>query len=73
MQALIESEMQLMELDTSRPRGVYGQVQSSDPKEHFLDGRTIIDMDNGEEEFDFDDSNEKTAIYRPSKASSSGE
>nr|XP_027094367.1 uncharacterized protein LOC113714624 isoform X5 [Coffea arabica] len=73
MQALIESEMQLMELDTSRPRGVYGQVQSSDPKEHFLDDRTIIDMDCGEEEFDFDDSDEKTAIYRPSKASSSGE
>ncbi|XP_027148367.1 uncharacterized protein LOC113748956 isoform X2 [Coffea eugenioides] len=73
MQALIESEMQLMELDTSRPRGVYGQVQSSDPKEHFLDDRTIIDMDYGEEEFDFDDSDEKTAIYRASKASSSGE
>lgn len=73
MQALIESEMQLMESDTSPPRGVYGQVQSSNPKEHFLDDRTIIEMDYGEEEFDFDDSDEQTAIYEPSKALSSSE
>lgn len=71
MQALIESEVQLMELDTSPPRGAYGQVQSSNPQEQFLDDRTIIEMEYDEEEFDFEDSDEKTSIYQPSKALSS--
>lgn len=64
MQALIESEVQLMESDISPPRRQYAQVQSSDPNELYLDDRTIIEMDYDEEEFDFDDSDEKTSIYR---------
>ncbi|CAI9116323.1 OLC1v1017438C2 [Oldenlandia corymbosa var. corymbosa] len=69
MQALIESEVQLMESEMSPQRGKGTHADSSDPEE-FLDDRVVTEMDYGEDDFDFDEGYENAAVYRRSKLSS---
>ncbi|KAK3019878.1 hypothetical protein RJ639_004186 [Escallonia herrerae] len=65
MEALIESEMQTIEMDNTPESGQVSQVQLSEAQEDHLDDRTIIEMDyEGEDELDFDDSDEKLLLYR---------
>ncbi|XP_049392128.1 uncharacterized protein LOC125856586 isoform X3 [Solanum stenotomum] len=62
MEALIESEMQIIGLDsTSLATQQYSQVKSSEPQEN-LEDRIIVEMDYGEDELDFDDDDEKTLV-----------
>lgn len=63
MEALIESEMQIMGLDTSPATRQYSQVESSETQEH-LEDRIIVEMDYGEDGLDFDDDDdEKTLVH----------
>ncbi|KAK3033890.1 hypothetical protein RJ639_033525 [Escallonia herrerae] len=65
MEALIESELQTIEVDNTPASGQVSQVQLSEVQEDRLDDRTIIEMDyEGEDELDFDDSDEKLLLYR---------
>ncbi|KAK2984655.1 hypothetical protein RJ640_006638, partial [Escallonia rubra] len=65
MEALIESEMQTIELDNTPASGQVSQVQLSEAQEDHLDDRTIIEMDyEGEDELDFDDNDEKLLLSR---------
>lgn len=59
MQALIESEMQSIDSDTSPLRGKDFQFQSSEAKEHCVDDRTIIEFDYDFEEYDLMDAGKK--------------
>ncbi|XP_006353989.1 thiamine pathway transporter THI73-like [Solanum tuberosum] len=62
MEALIESEMQIIGLDSTSPATQqYSQVKSSEPQEN-LEDRIIVEMDYGEDELDFDDDDEKTLV-----------
>lgn len=61
MEALIESEMQIIGLDTSPATQQYSQVKSSEPQEN-LEDRIIVEMDYGEDELDFDDDDEKILV-----------
>ncbi|KAI3465114.1 hypothetical protein Pfo_021777 [Paulownia fortunei] len=64
MEAIIESEMHLIESD-SHSRGIHFHIQSAETKELNLDDRTMIaepfDDDDGS---DYDDGDEKTLISR---------
>lgn len=67
MDALIESEMQLIDSDNLTAEGQYSQVMGAEQKfEVNTDERTIIEMDyEGEEDaLNFDDSDEKMVLYR---------
>ncbi|MCE0481776.1 hypothetical protein HAX54_039821 [Datura stramonium] len=64
MEALIESEMQLLALDPSSLSGQYSLVKSSENQESFLDKTTVEEMDFGEDGLDFEDGDDKTLIYR---------
>lgn len=65
MEALIESEMQLLALDASSVSGEYSLVNSSEIQESYVDEKTTIDevvySENG---LDFEDGDDKTLIYR---------
>lgn len=65
MEALIESEMQIIGLDNSPTTQQFSQVKSSEFQEH-LEDRIIVEMDYGEDGLDFDDDDEKTLVnHRP--------
>ncbi|XP_060198853.1 uncharacterized protein LOC132627494 isoform X1 [Lycium barbarum] len=65
MEALIESEMQIIGMDTFPATREYSQVKSSEPQEH-LEDRIIVEMDYGEDGLDFDDDDEKTLVHHHS-------
>lgn len=67
MEALIESEMQQIDLDITPARGQYADVRYSESKELYEHGRAVVEMD------DFDDSDEKLLLYRQSTFSNLGE
>ncbi|XP_031098037.1 uncharacterized protein LOC116002127 isoform X2 [Ipomoea triloba] len=64
MEARVESEMQLIELENSALRRQYAQGQPSETEDIHPDDRTVIDVEYGEEELDFDESDEQMLIYR---------
>lgn len=62
MEALIESELQIIGLDSTPPANQpYSQVKSSELQEN-LEDRIIVEMDYGEDELGFDDDDEKTLV-----------
>ncbi|KAK4374385.1 hypothetical protein RND71_005062 [Anisodus tanguticus] len=64
MEALIESEMQLLPLDPTSS-GEYSLVKSSENQESYLDEKPVDDMHFSEVDgLDFEDGNDKTVIYR---------
>ncbi|XP_060171307.1 uncharacterized protein LOC132602483 [Lycium barbarum] len=69
MEALIESEMQLLALDPSALSGQYSLVKSSENQESYLDEKTIDEMDFSEDGLDFEDGEDRTLIYRRSTIS----
>ncbi|XP_009776810.1 uncharacterized protein [Nicotiana sylvestris] len=65
MEALIESEMQLLALDASSVSGEYSLVNSSEIQESYVDEKTTIDeVVYNENGLDFEDGDDKTLIYR---------
>ncbi|KAJ8561414.1 hypothetical protein K7X08_027604 [Anisodus acutangulus] len=65
MEALIESEMQLLPLDPTSLSGEYSLVKSSENQESYLDEKPVDDMHFSEVDgLDFEDGNDKTLIYR---------
>lgn len=64
MEARVESEMQLIELENSALRRQYAQGQPSETEDINPDDRTVIEVEYGEEELDFDESEEQMLIYR---------
>ncbi|KAG6705531.1 probable hexose phosphate transport protein [Carya illinoinensis] len=63
MEALIESEMQQIELDNSPTGGIFSQVQVFESREPYDQERIIIDVDYEEENgFDLDD-DDKTLLH----------
>ncbi|KAH0708574.1 hypothetical protein KY284_010001 [Solanum tuberosum] len=64
MEALIESEMQLLSLDPSSLTGQYSLVKSSENQESYNDEKIVEEMDYNEDELDFEDGDDKTLIYR---------
>lgn len=71
MKALIESEMQLVELDSPHARRDHFQAQSSETRD--LDDRVVVDMQYDNDGLDFDDEEEeKTLVRQRLKFSNSG-
>lgn len=66
MQALIDSEVQLMEMDDALVTGEYLRFKSEAEELH-LDDQTILEMNYGEEGFDIDYDDEQTSIFPHSK------
>ncbi|XP_015060140.1 protein spinster homolog 3-like [Solanum pennellii] len=64
MEALIESEMQLLSLDPSSLTGQYSLVKSSENQESYNDEKIVEEMDYNEDGLDFEDGDDKTLIYR---------
>nr|GLL48068.1 uncharacterized protein LOC109170100 [Ipomoea trifida] len=64
MEARVESEMQLIELENSALRRQYAQGQPSETEDIHPEDRTVIEVEYGEEELDFDESDEQMLIYR---------
>lgn len=64
MEALIESEMQLLSLDPLSLTGQYSLVKSSENQESYNDEKTVEEMDYNEDGLDFEDGDDKTLIYR---------
>lgn len=66
MDALIGSEMQMLESDGWHPRQQSSQVQLPESNELYLDEQSVVEIDyeGGSESLDFDDGDEKTLIYR---------
>ncbi|KAM3359462.1 putative MFS-type transporter YwfA-like isoform X1 [Capsicum galapagoense] len=63
MEALIESEMQLLALDPSSLSGQYSLVKSSENQESYHDEKPGEEMDFSEDG-DFEDGDDKSLIYR---------
>ena len=66
MEVLIESEMQQIQSERPPSGPGYSQVQLEESDKLYARDRTVIDMMDYEEEndLDFDDDDEKTALYR---------
>ncbi|GFS46773.1 major facilitator superfamily protein [Actinidia rufa] len=65
MEALIESETQLIESDGWPLRGQYSQGQVSESKELYMEEQSIVEMDyDGAESLDFDEGDEKMLLHR---------
>lgn len=74
MDALIESEMQMLESDGWHPRPQSSQVRYPDSKELYLDEQSIVEIEyEGGESLDFDDGDEKMLLYRQLTFSNLGE
>ncbi|KAG5541708.1 hypothetical protein RHGRI_021514 [Rhododendron griersonianum] len=66
MDALIGSEMQMLESDGWHPRQQSSRVRLPESNELYLDEQSVVEIDyeGGSESLDFDDGDEKTLIYR---------
>ena len=65
MDALIESETQLIESDGWPLRGQYSQGQVSESKELYMEEQSVVEMDyDGAEDLDFDEGDEKMLLHR---------
>ncbi|KAA8538057.1 hypothetical protein F0562_027363 [Nyssa sinensis] len=74
MEALIESEMQLIESDDLPSTGQSSQVQFSESKELYTNNRSVVEMDyDGDQSLDFNDNDEKMLLYRQLTFSNIGE
>ncbi|KAJ8539453.1 hypothetical protein K7X08_013705 [Anisodus acutangulus] len=74
MEALIESEMQLLALDPTSLSGEYSLVKYSENQVSYLDEKTVDDMDYSEVDgLDFEDGDDKSLIYRRPTISKFGE
>ncbi|CAK9154243.1 unnamed protein product [Ilex paraguariensis] len=75
MEALKDSELQLVELDTSPTRGqnTQGHFREEEEEQLHHDDRTIVEMDYGEDGLDFDETDDKLLIYRQLTFSNLGE
>lgn len=66
MDALIESEMQQIELENSPTGEEYSRVRFPESEEPYVNNRTVIEVDyEGEDALDADaDDDEQTLLYR---------
>lgn len=66
MDALIESEMQQIELENSHTGEEYSRVRFPESEEPYVNDRTVIEVDyEGEDALDADaDDDEQTLLYR---------
>ncbi|KAK6115491.1 hypothetical protein DH2020_007760 [Rehmannia glutinosa] len=70
METAIESEMQLIELNSSHSKGIHLHIQSCEESEELnLDDRTIGEIPFDDDGSDYDDSGEKMLIHRSNGAS----